>query len=234
MKKRYSLILIIIGSLSPLLFSTWIPYILPERVQLDEIQTYQDSSGLIPKQYIVHMTQGNAYTISADPSGYYYSFDVGIKIGDSPYMITGYTVDEAGEDDIEIMNFIATRTGDYYIQIFTTGFGFFDFIVESGLSASATGPNVEFFDSIYLLVLILPSVIIFVIAVIIYVVIKRQPKISYQITPISPSLNPYRTSSNKESISNLGKKKIKFCEFCGSMLDESSNICPQCRAPIMR
>jgi len=162
MKRQKKTLILVIIPLIPLLLSTTIPYVLGTKLSLNK-QYYVSNS---KKMLFVTLERENQYTIFADTgldwsylNGYYKS---SLKISETPYMITGYTVkcdDETGEI---IMHFIPSKTGDHYIQIINSEYSF-DIIIFSGKLYLETGRTVEFFDATYLSVLIGPSIILFLV-----------------------------------------------------------------------
>jgi hypothetical protein len=221
MKKYKSILLIIIISLIPLAFTTTIPYIFPKRLSLNTLEIAEHAWGFeLPKKYVIRLEGGQQYTIYIDVDTFW-DMDLAIKISETPYMITGTEVDVSSYSG-ETMHFTAPRTRDYYIQIgVNSGSGFFDIGVNTGITSPATGPNVEFFNGTYLLVLILPTVLILVFGLIILLLKARRKSYDYIKKP--------RTTT---SIKRVEKEGVLFCQYCGNKINADLKRCPNCNTPL--
>jgi hypothetical protein len=130
----------------------------------------------------------------------------------------------------ETMQFTASKTGDYYIQVkVNSGSGFYDIIVELGSTMGMSGPNVGFFDVSYLLVLILPT--IFIVVVGLLVMRKRvQDKDTVKKMPVATNI--YRRATETKSAVSVKKEEVMICEFCGSEITKNLKICPHCNTSL--
>lgn len=224
MKKYKPILILVICSLIPLLFTTIIPYVLPTKLHLDSLKSNDHSWTGEIKLYVITLEEGSQYTIDVDTDPFW-GMDVSLRIGETPYMINGFSVD-SGSSSGETMHFTALKTGDYYIQMrANSGGGFFDISVDSGTVGSATGPNLEFFDVSYLLVLILPSVFILAIALII---LKRRASRPERKTFISV----YKRWERPEKEDLVEKEELMICEYCGREIKESLKKCPHCNTTL--
>jgi len=221
-KKFKVLLTIIVISLIPLIFTASIPYALPSRLDLDSLKQSEHSWGFPPKMYVISLQQGQQYTINIIVNSFW-EMDVGIKICDMPYAISGQQVDSSSFIS-EIMHFTAIKTGEYYIQVSFSGSGFFDIRVDSGITNPSTGSSTEFFDISYLLVLILPTIIIMLIGISILIFKTRKPL-------SIPKDKPIETTKKEKPKVEEPKKKI-FCQFCGNEITHSTNVCYNCKTPI--
>lgn len=213
--KRKNIIILIIISLIPLIFSTTLPYVLAKRLSLNNLSSIEHIYSFESKLYVISLQKGNLYTINALSSGSW-DMDITIKISDTPYILAGQTVDEISNNG-DIMNFVASRTGDHYIQINSkSGSGFFDIRIDNGITNPATGPLRKFSSSLYLLVLILPSVIILLVGIGIPLISRKRSK----------------SILIKKSFTSEARQKEKeegyFCPFCGSKIESFLQICPKC------
>ncbi|MFX1503338.1 MAG: hypothetical protein ACFFDH_20415 [Promethearchaeota archaeon] len=219
MKKSSSIILVAIVSLIPLIFTASIPYVLPQRLFLgteksDHIWRWETN-----KIYVIKLQGGSQYTINLDTGGW--DVDTFLRISDSPYMITGDEVDSGGYGG-ETMHFTASRTGDYYIRVgANSGSGFFDIEVQTGIILPATGENTTFYGT-YILVLILPSIIIFLVGILILYLIRRRKQ-----TPIIEKI-PSASDIEKEKRVEFEENEAKFCQYCGNRINHFVKICPNC------
>lgn len=124
------------------------------------------------------------------------------------------------------MHFTASKTGDYYIQLkIYSGGGFFDISVDSGTVGSATGSNVEFFDVLYLLVLILPSVFILAIGLIILKKRASRPE-------RKPFISVYGRADKPEKEDLTEKEEVMICEYCGREIKKFLKKCPHCNTTL--
>ncbi len=175
MKSYKSILLIITISLIPLLLTATIPWGINTRLELDETE-FGDTIGYFPIcYYVISLEQGSYYTIRLIDSDEY---DYVIRIGDTPYMIPGKRIDTNGNGSTcEITFFQASRTGDHYIQVINKyrAFGSFELRIESGITGTPIGQLEDFISIPYLLVLLLPSSILFLIGLCIFLV-KRKSK----------------------------------------------------------
>jgi len=162
-KKSNKILVLIVLSLSPLLFSSTIPYLVSSRIPLNEIQLEQSTASYVPIRYVVSLQQGEDYTINAFMIVSLPNSELTVKISDTPYSIFGYLVN-SGSNSSAVMHFTASRTGEYYIQV--TGSSVFNIRIYTGIINTQTSDTIEFFDVSYLLVLILPTLIFLLIGVI--------------------------------------------------------------------
>ena len=214
MKRNHILILIAI-SLVPLLFSTTLPYNSAKRLSLNILSYDGHIYSAESRLHVVSFQEGSQYTINVIMSDFWEA-DITIKISDTPYVFAGQIVDENSFDG-DIMHYDAMRTGDHYIQISSkSGSGFFDIRVDNGITNLASAPNQEFFGSLYILVLILPSLIIILIGI--GVSYFQKNKSTYTLTKKSYK----RVDQQKE------KEEEHFCRFCGSKLELNQQICSNC------
>jgi len=234
MKKPKPIIILIICSLIPLLFTAIIPYVIPTQLHVNSRINNEHGSGGGFTMYVITLEEGSQYTIDIDTTSFW-GMHFAIRIADTPYMINGFSV-ETGASLGETMHFTALKTGDYYVQVkILSGGGFFDIELESGTVGSATGPNEEFFDILYLLVLILPSVAIVALGLL---VMKRRASYPER---IRNTVNIYKRVKkeekgvlvNKEEKDNLAKEEdIMICEYCGSEINKYQKKCPNCQASL--
>ena len=224
MKKYKTILILVICSLIPLLFTAIIPYVLPTKLHLDSLKRNDHSWTGEIKLYVITLEEGSQYTINVDTDPFW-GLDVSIRIAETPYMINGFSVD-SGSSSGETMHFTALKTGDYYIQMRTnSGGGFFDIIVESGTTGSATGTTLEFFDISYLLVLILPSVFILAIGLII---LKKRASIPER----KPFISVYGRGDKPEKEIMIEKEEVMICEFCGREIKKFLKTCPHCNTTL--
>ena len=236
MKKPKPIFILVFCSLIPLLFTATIPYAIPTKLHMNSrINNEHGSTGGF-NMYVITLEEGSQYTIDVDTDSFW-GMHIAIRIAETPYMINGFSVD-TGSSSGETMHFTALKTGDYYIQLkIHSGRGFFHIEVESGTIGSATGPNVEFFDFLYLLVLILPSVSIVVLGLLI---MKRRASYPERIHTRNTT-NIYKKSKkeekavlvNKEENDILAKKEdVMICEYCGSEINKYLKKCPSCHTSL--
>jgi len=234
MKTYKSILIIITISLVPLLFTATIPWGINNRLEIDELEYGSTNSYNSISRYIVYLEQGSYYTLSVTD----FWDDFVIRISDTPYMISGKKVDGNGYDygGDEIMVFQASRTGDHYIQVINKDrfWDSFNIIIERGVTAAPTGVLEDFFNVNYLLVLILPSSILFLIGLCIFLV-KRSRKKAYLKLKTASTVSPYKKQEEKETIIHEKKDKRKlsnYCPFCGNKLEITSKFCPNCGTSI--
>ena len=233
MKKSKSILIIVICSLIPLLFTASIPYVIPTKLHMNSIKNNDHSWTGEIKLYVITLEEGSQYTIDVDTSTFW-GMDISLRIGETPYMINGFSVD-SGSSTGETMHFTPSKTGDYYIQMKTiSGSGFFDISVNSGTIGSATGANEEFFDFLYILVLILPSVAIVALGLL---VMKRRASYTERIRTVNIYKRVKKEESdvlvNKEEKDDIAKKgDMRICEFCGVEINKFLKKCPNCHTSL--
>jgi len=219
MKKPKPIFILVFCSLIPLLFTATIPYAIPTELHMNSRINNEHGSAGGFNMYVITLEEGSQYTIDVDTDSFW-GMHIAIRIAETPYMINGFSVD-TGSSSGETMHFTALKTGDYYIQ----------------LKIQATGPNVEFFDFLYLLVLILPSVSIVALGLLI---MKRQASYPERIRTRNTT-NIYKKSKkeekavlvNKEENDILAKKEdVMICEYCGSEINKYLKKCPSCHTSL--
>ena len=212
--KRKNILILIIISLIPLIFSTTIPYASAERLSLNTLSSTEHIYSFESKLYVISLQEGNQYTINVLCSDFW-DMDLTIKISDTPYILAGQIVD-SNSNTAEIMNFVASTT-DQYIQINSkSGSGFFDIRIDDGITNPATAPLREFSDPLNLLILILPSIIILLVGIGISLILRNRSKYNL---------------SNKSFPSEARQKEKEdgyFCQFCGSKIEPFLQTCPNC------
>lgn len=224
MKKYKPILIIVICSLIPLLFTAIIPYVLPTKLHMNSRINNEHGSSGGSIMYVISLEEGSQYTIDVDTDSFW-GMHVSIRISETPYMINGFSV-ESGSSSGETMHFTASKTRDYYIQLkIYSGGGFFDISLDSGTVGSATGSNVEFFDVSYLLVLILPSVFILAIGLII---LKKRASIPER----KPFISVYGRGDKPEKEDLVEKEEVMICEYCGREIKKSLKICPHCNTTL--
>ena len=224
MKKYKSRLILVFCSLVPLLFTSTIPFASHTRLDLNSIKSMEH--GWTDEQilYAITLESGFEYTIVVNSGSW--SMDVSIKIGETPYMINGFSVDSSSTHE-ERMHFTASISGEHFIQIkVNSGSGFFYILVESGSTGSATGSNEIFFDVSYLLVLLLPSVFILAMGLLIFKKIAARPE-------KKPLINIYRRIKEEETDSADSNENFRICEYCGVEIDRNSKKCPNCQASLL-
>jgi len=221
MKKYKSILILVLCSLVPLLFTSTIPFALPTRLYLNSINSNESFRGGEQRLYSITLESGSEYTITVNSGPW--SMDISIRIGETPYIINGLSVDSSSTHE-EIMHFTTSKSGEYFIQIkLNSGSGFFYILVESGTTGSATGSNVNFFDVSYLLVLILPSVFILAVGFLIMRKIAARPE-------RKPLANIYRKIKKEGEASLDAKVDVMICEYCGVEVNKHLKKCPNCQA----
>ncbi len=221
--KKYKIILILVFcSLIPLLFTSTIPFALHTR--LDRNSIYNDSGRTgEQKLYIITLVSGSEYTIIVNSGPW--NMDVSIRIGETPYVINGLSVDSDSTYE-ERMHFTSSKSGEYYIEIkVNSGSGFFYILVESGTTGSATGSNEMFFDVSYLLVLILPSVFILTLGLLI--LRRRASRPERQ-----PTINIYKRVKKEGKDDLVKKEDALICEYCGIEINKNLKKCPNCHTSL--
>jgi hypothetical protein len=157
-----------------------------------------------------------------------WDMDISIRIGETPYMINGVSVD-SGSTQGETMHFTPSKSGDHYIKMkVNSGSGFFYFVVESGTTDPATGPNETFFDVSYLLVFILPSVFILAVGALI---LRRRAKRPER-PEGKPFVNIYRKEYWKKKKPSVNTEETIICEHCGVEVSKNLEKCPDCQASL--
>lgn len=223
MKKYKSILILVLCSLVPLLFTSTIPFALPTRLDLNSIKSPEHLWGGEQQLYSITLESGTEYTIIVNSGSW--SLDVSIRIGETPYMINGLSVDSSSTYE-ERMHFTASKSGEYFIQLkVNSGSGFFYILVESGTTGSATGSNVAFFDVSYLLVLVLPSVFILAVGLLIMRKIAARPE-------RKPTINIYRKVKKEENDDLVKKEDVLICEYCGIEISKNLKKCPNCSASL--
>ena len=220
MKKYKSILILVFCSLLPLLFTSTIPFALPTYLDLNSIKSTEHLWNGEQVLYSITLESGSEYTIIVNSGSW--SLDVSIRIGETPYMINGLSVDSSSTHE-ERMHFTPSKSGDYFIQLkANSGSGFFYILVESGTTGSATGSNVNFFDVSYLLVLVLPSVFILAMGLLIMRKIAARPE-------RKPSINIYRKIENEDKDLLEINEDVLICEYCGIEIKKKQKKCPNCR-----
>ncbi|MFX0073912.1 MAG: hypothetical protein ACFE96_00610 [Candidatus Hermodarchaeota archaeon] len=220
MNKRKSILILVICSLVPLLFTTVIPFTTHRRIDIDSSLSNQHGWTGDQKLYVIALESGSEYTIIMFSGPW--DMDVSIRIGETPYMINGVFVD-SGSTQGETMHFTPSKSGDHYIQIkVKSGSGFFYFVVESGITDPATGTNEAFLDVSYLLVLILPSVFVIAIGALI---LKRRASRPEK----KPFINIYRKEYWTKKAPSVSKEELVICEHCGVEFPKNIKKCPNCQ-----
>jgi hypothetical protein len=174
---------------------------------------------------VISLIGGLEYTINVDVEDFW-EMDIKIKISPNPYIVAGQMVDSNTYTG-DIMNFIPSRSGNYYILIISKSYsGFFDIRVDWGITSPATASITPFFGGIYLLVLILPSSIISLVGMFILLLIRKRQKNSI----IKKEL--YTKTFNQEKkvkkIALEGKGDVKFCPICGNNIQPYAQFCSNC------
>jgi len=236
MKKPKPIFILIICSLIPLLFTAIIPYAIPARLHMNSTKHNDHSWTGEIKLYVVTLEEGSQYSIIVNTDSFW-GMDVSLRIGETPYMINGFSVD-SGSSTGENMHFTAYKSGEYYIQMrANSGSGFFDITVESGTIGSATGPNEEFFDFLYLLVLILPTVTIVALGLL----IKKRRSSYTESVGTTRTVNIYRRVKkeetdvlvSKDEENGIAKKDdMRICDFCGVEINKFLKECPNCHSSL--
>ncbi len=229
MKTYKSILLIIIISLIPFLLTGLFPLTIYNQMKVDETSYGTTSSFIIPANYWkIYLKKGEDYTIQVwDPD----ITDYVVRIGNSPYMITGKKIDGDGSGVYkEIMVFQPSRTGDHYIQVINKDntYGSFEITIRLGVVGTHIGQPEDFFGVGCLLVLISPSLIFFLIGISVFLMKRKRKKkeSSYQKTELNGNVhkkedkveptikerNEVQESQEPQIDSEdfTGKKKIKW------------------------
>ncbi|NVM37284.1 MAG: hypothetical protein HWN81_16930 [Candidatus Lokiarchaeota archaeon] len=224
MKKFKPLLILMLGSLIPLLFTATIPYALSTNLYLNTRKSTEHGWNFEIKLYLITLREGSQYTIDVDISDFW-GMEISLRIGETPYMIKGFSVNSGGYTG-ETMHFTASKTGDHYIQVkINSGSGFYDIIVESGTIDSATGSTIDFFDVSYLMVLILPTIFILVVGLII---LKKRPILRKKRQLVSV----YKKVENGKRDISVKKEELMICPYCGSEIQKNLIKCTQCNTSL--
>jgi len=214
MKKYKSILILVLCSLVPLLFTSTIPFALPTRLHLNSINSNESFRGGEQRLYSITLESGSEYTITVNSGPW--SMDISIRIGETPYIINGLSIDSSSTHE---------ETGEYFIQLkVNSGSGFFYILVESG-PGSSTGSNVNFFDVSYLLVLVLPSVFILAMGLLIMRKIAARPE-------RKPSINIYRKIEKEDKDLLEINEDVMICEYCGVEIKKKQKKCPNCQTAL--
>ncbi len=223
LKKYKSRLILVFISLVPLLFTSTIPFTSHTRLPLNLVKGSEHGWSGEQKLYMITLEADSEYTIVVNSGSW--NMDVSIKIGETPYMINGLSVDSSSTHE-ERMHFTASISGDHFIQIkVNSGSGFYYILVESGITGSATGSNVIFFDVSYLLVLLLPSVFILAVGLLIF---KRRASRPER----KPFINIYRKGYKKNKDSLVTTENVMICEHCGVEINKGLKKCPNCQTSL--
>ncbi|MFX1269430.1 MAG: hypothetical protein ACFFAK_15835, partial [Promethearchaeota archaeon] len=209
MKSKFYIIVAVI-SIIPLIFSTTLPYAFAKRLDLGITLADQHTSRSSPRTYVITLIGGQEYTIDVDVLDLWY-MDIKIKISPNPYIVAGQEVDSNSYTG-DIMNFVPSRSGNYYILIIAkSGSGFFDIRVDWGITSPATALLTPFYGGIYLLVLILPSSIIFLLGMFILLLIRKRQKDQIIRKAVYTETHYQEKKGEKDAL--VGQDEIKFCPF---------------------
>ena len=224
MTKLKHILILTVVSLIPLIFTASIPYAIPVELHLNTTKSTEHAWEFDIRLYVISLREGSEYTIKIETDPFW-GMDVSLRIAETPYMINGFSVD-SGSSTGEIMHFTASKTGNYYIQMkLNSGSGFYDIIVESGITDPATGRTTDFFDISYLLVLILPS--LFILAVGLIILIKR-PVLRKKRQLISV----YKKTEDVKKEVLVEEEELIICPYCGSDIKKNLKICPECNSSL--
>jgi hypothetical protein len=158
-----------------------------------------------------------------------WDMDVSIRIGETPYMLSGSSLD-SGSTQGETMHFTASKSGDYYIQIkVKSGSGFYYFSVHSGITDPATGSNETFLDVSYLLVLLLPTLFILALGLAVSILIKKRRAASPERKPF---INIYKRGYKRDQDTSATKVDVMICEHCGVEINKGLKKCPNCQTSL--
>ncbi|MFX1274248.1 MAG: hypothetical protein ACFFBP_15160 [Promethearchaeota archaeon] len=222
MKKYIACLIVTALSFAPLLFTAIYPHIASTRLHVNApIGSIGYKIEYVPQNYVVSLTAGNYYTIKyvMIPSSIEH---IGIRIGDTPYMITGQEF-----INTDLMNktivYFPHRSGDHYIQVFGPGKGGYGIIVEYGQTASPNGVTIPFFNGIYLLGFILPTLIVAFVANFITLLAMRERPSSRKYKFEQP-IPVYMGGPAKQA----EIKNLKPCQNCGTKFGISFKYCPNC------
>ncbi|MHA1472946.1 MAG: hypothetical protein ACTSQW_07610 [Promethearchaeota archaeon] len=222
MKKYKKILIVVVCSLIPLLFTSTIPFAAHTRLDPNSIRSNEHGWTGEQLLYVISLESGSDYTIIVFSGSW--SMDVSIKVGETPYMINGLSVDSSSTHE-ERMHF-TSKSEENYIQIkVNSGSGFFYIEVESGTTGSATGSTTEFFDVSYLLVLAIPSIFILAVGLFILKKIAARPE-------RKPSINIYRKKEKEDQDMLEINEDVMICESCGVEIKKKLKKCPNCRTTL--
>ena len=174
---------------------------------------------------MITLIGGLEYTINVDVLDFW-DMDIKIKISPNPYIVAGYSVDSNSFTG-DIMNFMPSRSGNYYILIIAkSGSGFFDIRVDWGITSPATALLTPFYGGIYLLVLILPSSIIFLVGMFILLLIRKKQK--NQIIRKEIYAKTHYQEEKVEKHALMEQDDVNFCPFCGNRIKRLAQFCANC------
>ena len=223
MKKYKSRLILVFCSLIPLLFTSTIPFFAHTRMHVGSSLSNEHGWTGEQKLYVITLESGSDYTIIMFSGPW--NMDVSIRIGETPYMINGLSVD-SGSTHGETMHFTPSKSGDYYIQMkVNSGSGFFYIVVESGTTDPATGSNKEFYDLSYLMVLLLPTVFILAVGLLIMRKVAKRPE-------RKPRINIYKRIKKEEQDLLVTNEDVMICESCGVEIDKNLKKCPNCQTAL--
>ncbi len=224
MKSKFYVIVVVL-SIIPLIFSTPLPYTFAKSLDLDTPLTDQHTSRSSPRMYVIPLIEGLEYTINVDVD-LIWEMDIKIKISPNPYVVAGQMVD-SNSNTGDIMNFVPSRSGNYYILIISKLYsGYFDIRVDWGKTNTATAPLTPFFGGIYLLVLILPSSIIFLVGMFILLLLRKKQKDQIIRKEIYAKTHYQEKKVEKDAL--VEQNEVKFCPFCGIKIQRSAQFCANC------
>ena len=224
MKSKFYIMVAVI-SIIPLLFSTTLPYVFAKRLELNTPLIDQHTSESSPRTYVITLIGGLEYTINVDVLDFW-DMDIKIKISPNPYIVAGYIVDSNSFTG-DIMNFMPSRSGNYYILIIAkSGSGFFDIRVDWGITSPPTAPLNPFYGGIYLLVLILPSSIIFLVGMFILLLIRKKQKNQIIQKEIYGKTHYQEEKVEKHAL--MEQDDVNFCPVCGNRIKRLAQFCANC------
>jgi len=220
MKKYKSRLILVFCSLIPLLFTSTIPFAAHTRLYVNSLRSNEHGWTGEQKLYVITLESGSEFTIIINSGPW--DMDISLRIGETPYMINGLTVDSSSTYG-EIMHFTPSKSGEYFIQMrVKSGSGFFYIHVESGTTNPATGENVAFFDVSYLLVLLLPTVFILAVGLLIMRKVAKRPE-------RKPRINIYKRIKKEEQDLLVTNEDVMICESCGVEINKHLKKCPNCQ-----
>ncbi|MFX1274247.1 MAG: hypothetical protein ACFFAT_04310 [Promethearchaeota archaeon] len=226
--KKYALCLILTAlSFVPLIVTAIIPYTTSTRLYVDNTTFYWErKEEYLPRNHVISLSTGTVYTIKFQYIPFTKNY-VEIRIGDDPYMISGYEITTTTSAINKNIIYSPYRSGDHYIQVFGLGEGVYWITVEQGQTASPTEYIFTFFNGLYLLGLILPTTISAFVANLITLLAMRE----------RPSSRKYKFEQPVPVYMGVVKKqaemnKIKYCETCKTKFSKPFKYCPNCREQI--
>ncbi|MFX1329717.1 MAG: zinc ribbon domain-containing protein [Promethearchaeota archaeon] len=225
MKSKFFIMVAVI-SIIPLIFSTTLPYAFAKRLDLNTPLTDQHTSRSSPRTYVITLIGGLEYTINVDVLDFWY-MDIKIKISTNPYIVAGQMVDSNSYTG-EIVNFMPSRSGNYYILIIGDSYssGFFDIRVDLGTTSPATAPLTPFYGGIYLLVLILPSSIISLVGMFILLLIRKKQKDQIIQKEVYTKIHYQEKEVDADAL--VRQNEVKFCPICGNKIQRFAQFCANC------